>query len=135
VLAKEEEREEWSGTHGKRHRWRPFKGERRGAEDKMGDDMGHPLGGVDVGGPNAVPGDDSRPAWPEAGRCGRLRRRTIRARARLDRREQGLTGGPRYSPRRCGPRTCGPRPQCQGLNFPNRSISFKFEIQTRSNFV
>jgi hypothetical protein len=23
------------------------------------------------GGADAVPGDDSRPAWPEAGRCGR----------------------------------------------------------------
>jgi hypothetical protein len=103
----------------------------------MGDDMGHPLGGVDVEGGltrcavMAVGRHGPRPV----GAGGRLRRRTIRAHARLDRREQGLTGGPRYSPRRRGPLTCGPRPQCQGLNFPNRSISFKFEIQTRSNFV
>jgi hypothetical protein len=43
-------------------------------------------------------------------------------------------GWARYSPRQCGPLTSGPQPQCRGLNFPNRSISFKFDIQTHSIF-
>jgi hypothetical protein len=29
---------------------------------------------------------------------------------------------------------CGPRPQFRGLSFPNRSTSFKFKIQSHSNF-
>jgi hypothetical protein len=39
-----------------------------------------------------------------------------------------------YSPKWRGPLTSRPRPQCRGLNFLNQSISFKFEIQTCSNF-
>jgi hypothetical protein len=71
---------------------------------------------------------------PKAGRCGRAvapaRRSSV---CPLGQGRAGLMGGPHYSPRWRGPLTSSPRPQSWGLNFPNRSVSFKFEIQTRSN--
>jgi hypothetical protein len=68
---------------------------------------------------------------PEAGGCGRQWRwRAAWAHACSDRGEWGRTDGPLLQPERRGPLLCGPWPQCRGLNFLNRSILFKFEIQT-----
>jgi hypothetical protein len=96
--------------------------------------MGHPRGEVDWGA-GSVPSGGSRPARPEAGGCGQAVEPAHRSSAcPPGQGRAGADGWAHYSPKWRGPLTSGPRPQCRGLNFLNRSISFKFEIQTCSNF-